>query len=112
EDEIETRKVIETKLNIISTSAKDDNSEYEIEDVKSYNRHEALTEFQTSLDDISLKITQIIIDPPDEYVKRFKTTKPHQKYIAEFLGLKLKEVKDIYVKIRMKYVEQIGNPYS
>ncbi len=74
------------------------------------NDPDAMTRYYESLSDKAQQVMKIISDTPDSYIDKYKTDKPVQKYIAEYLDLRPKEIKAIYEEMRIKYVQTIGRP--
>jgi len=70
---------------------------------------DTIKSFYESLSDDAKKVVDIILNPPDAYEERFNTKKPVQKYISEYLGFDLTYIKQLYVEMRIKYVNLIGD---
>lgn len=99
---------IATKVNTVSTN-KDKEENEPILEMKDMNQEQkdpdAIEYYRKNLSDTSKKIMEIIINPPDDYIDTYKTTKPVQKYIAEYLGISMNECKAAYEEMRIKYAE-------
>lgn len=103
---------VDSRVHITSTCSDDsDKPSLEIADMSTgINDPDAMTRYFESLSDKAQQVMKIISDTPDAYIDRYKTDKPVQKYIAEFLNLRPKEIKAIYEEMRIKYVQTIGRP--
>jgi hypothetical protein len=108
------KKVIKSSRVIIKSVHRNDNDEEncipEIADMnpEEFKDPDTIKVFYESLSDDAKKIVDVIINQPDEYEETFKTKKPVQKYISEYLGFELNYTKQLYSEMRIKYVNLIG----
>lgn len=103
---------INSRIRITSTYSDDsDKPSLEIADMSTgINDPDAMSAYYDSLSDKAKKVMDVITNTPDAYIDRYKTIKPIQKYIAEYLDIKPKEIKAIYEEMRIKYAQTIGKP--
>lgn len=108
------RKVIRSNRVITKSVNKDDNDDSCIPEIADMNIEEfkdpdTIKMFYENLSDDAKKVVDIILNPPDDYEQRYNTRKPVQKYISEYLGFDLNYIKQLYVEMRIKYVNLIGD---
>jgi hypothetical protein len=102
-------------LNITSTSSPTDeeSNPMEIEDNKinteEFEDPDLMEHFVDNLSDTAQKVIQIMMDPPDGYVQKYGE-KPVKKYIAEYLKLNNRQIKEIWFELKMTYCDIIGSP--
>ena len=108
------RKVTRTNRVITKSVNKDDNDDNCIPEIADMNTEEfkdpdTIKMFYENLSDDAQKVVDIILNPSDDYEQRYNTRKPVQKYISEYLGFDLNYVKQLYIEMRIKYVNLIGD---
>jgi hypothetical protein len=97
-------------IKTVSTSSDDDNSiQLPNNDNEIFEDRETISNFMDNLSDKSKMVIKIIMNPPADYVEKYGD-KPIKKYIAEYLNLTGKEIKDIWFELRMVYCDTIGVP--
>lgn len=111
EEEVESS--VDTRVRTVSTCQSDDDGpgvevtsgmEPQIGDT------DTMSAYFDSLSDKAKEIMSVILNPPDAYIDKYKTAKPVQKYIAEYLKVKPKEIKALYEEMRIKYAQIVGKP--
>jgi hypothetical protein len=110
-----SRKTIKSTRIITKSVYRDENDESEIPEIASMNPEEFKDQdtvkiFYKNLSEDAKKIVEVIMNPPQEYEDKYKTTKPVQKYISEFLGFDLNYTKQLYSEMRIVYVDLVGTP--
>lgn len=103
---------INSRVRITSTCSDDpDKPSLEIADMSTgINDPDAMEAYYDSLSDKAKQVMNVITNTPDAYIDKYKTSKPIQKYIAEYLDIKPKEIKALYEEMRIKYAQIIGQP--
>lgn len=109
-----SKKIIRSNRVVAKSVNKDDDNENSIPEIADMNTEEfkdpdTIKMFYENLSEDAKKVVDIILNPSDEYEEIYKTRKPVQKYISEFLNLDLNYTKQLYVEMRIKYVNLIGN---
>ncbi|CAK0748142.1 hypothetical protein CCP1ISM_20008 [Azospirillaceae bacterium] len=108
------KKTIKSSRVVTKSVHKDENNESCIPEIACMNPEEfrdpdTINSFYNNLSDDAKKIVDVIMNQPDEYEKKYKTKKPVQKYISEYLGFDLNYTKQLYTEMRIKYVTLIGH---
>lgn len=108
--EVETKTLIST----VSASSGDDKEdgglpELEAVNTSDFDDPDTIEFFIDNLSENAQKVIQIIMNPPEAYIEAHGE-KPVKKYIAEYLDLNAKQVKEIWGELRMVYCDIIGIP--
>jgi hypothetical protein len=84
----------------------------ELEDMNpvQFKDPDSIKEFYSNLSAQAKSIMQIIIEAPDDYIDKYGTDKPVQKYMADYLGVSIKDIKKAMAEMRLKYIDLIGSP--
>lgn len=101
----------QTPINTISTFTDDEHDDFQIEitDTQSHITSETIQYFMQSLSEDAQEVIKLIINPTDQYIEKYGN-KPIKKYIAEYLNLSTKQVKDIWFELKIIYCEVVGTP--
>lgn len=109
--QIKTNERIST-ASISANKEEDESGMPELEDMNpvQFKDPDSIKEFYDSLSPQARSIMQIIIEAPDDYIEKYGTDKPIQKYMAEYLNISVKDIKKSMAEMRLKYINLIGSP--
>jgi len=103
---------VKVKVSATTTSINKDDNDIDIESpIEKFEDKDAINTLLDSLSPLSQKVLTLIINPPADFTDKHGC-KPSKRNISKYLGLTIKQVKDVWAELRMSYINCIGHPYE
>ena len=108
--------IVESNKDILVTTTsinhKDDNNiEIPSINTEEFEDPDTIKIFYDNLSDDAKKVLSVILDPPPEFISKYGN-KAAKKYVADYLKLNNKQIKNIWTELKVIYTMIIGKPNS